>query len=197
MSEMNSVLRRLDELEAKEAIRQAIYRKARATDRADAEMELRALWADTDYSADMGAAESRAESIKGHVAGSFHCIGNILIEMDEDGQGARVESYVQAYIKTMPDKDSIAHFLGPDYLERPGVDPSVSHDLLIGIRYKDRFAKRDGEWKVESRSLINDWTITQPSTTFTSGVLFDALKLHGTWKPEDASYTEGGVGFGK
>ena len=82
-----------------------------------------------------------------------------------DGDVAHCESYV---IGTMRLRD----------------DKTVS---LIGGRYLDRLARRDGAWKIALRRCTIEWTMNGDTSFISSGAF--AGFIRGTWDRSDPSYT--------
>jgi hypothetical protein len=65
-----------------------------------------------------------------------HFIGNILIDLR--GDHAFAETYcIATHRKKQPDGDI--------------------HEHVVGVRYCDRFEKRDGAWKIAHRKALMDW----------------------------------------
>lgn len=144
-SGMNTVQMLLD----KQEISEVLYKRARAGDRADAEL------AHTCYHP--GATERHGEfdglatdfidkvsftrpKPGSPIAGMFHLITNILVDFDGP-EKAFVESYHVAWCQ-MTD----------------GTDAS------IGGRYLDRFERRGGRWAIVHRDVIFDWSRMEPET---------------------------------
>jgi len=51
-------------------------------------------------------------------------------------------------------------------------------DLLIGGRYLDRYARRDGRWKFSERAVLADWaTVTDPSAVRLAHPLIDGSHI--------------------
>ena len=66
---------------------------------------------------------------------------------------ALAETYVRALQRYPADaKASLAQLSGGQ-----SGKPGVGMDLLTSSRYVDRFERRDGEWRISRRSLIQDW----------------------------------------
>lgn len=76
---------------------------------------------------------------------SHHQVGNILYRID--GAAATTETYFTAYHRTPADAPVTAPFAG-DGAER---------DVVIAGRYVDRFACRDGDWRIVHRIGLSDW----------------------------------------
>jgi hypothetical protein len=139
----------IQQLLDKQAISEILYRRARAGDRADAEL------AHTCYHP--GATERHGEidglatdfidrvsftrPLPGSpIKGMFHFLSNILVDFTDD-DNAFVESYHVAWVQ-MTD----------------------GNDAVIGGRYFDRFERRDGRWAITHRDVIFDWSRVEPET---------------------------------
>ena len=139
----------IQQLLDKQAIAEVLYRRARAGDRADADL------AHTCYHP--GATERHG--VFDGLATEFidvvsftrpkpgtpmktmlHVVTNILTEF-EDGDHAFVESYHIAYM-TLND----------------------GNDAIVGGRYLDKFERRDGRWAIVHRDVIFDWSRQEPET---------------------------------
>ncbi len=134
----------------KQAISEVLYKRARAGDRADAEL------AHTCYHP--GATERHGEfdglatdfidvvsftrpKPGSPIKGMFHLITNILTDF-QDETHAFTESYHVAWCQM-----------------RDGTDAA------IGGRYFDTFEKRDGRWAIVHRDVIFDWSRMDPETS--------------------------------
>ena len=129
------------------AITHILTRYARAIDRFDMEM-LRTVYHPDAYD-DHG-------SYKGDVEGFIvflnevlprfettqHFLGNMHIELD--GDVAHTETYCQAWHRIA------------------GTDDEPDHDSVTGLRYVDRFERRDGEWRIAKRQIVIDWQRDDP-----------------------------------
>lgn len=72
---------------------------------------------------------------------TMHFLGNVLIELD--GDVARAETYCVAYHRLQgADVDSIA-----------------------GLRYIDRFERRNDEWRIAHRAIVVEWNRVDDVTT--------------------------------
>ena len=139
----------IQQLLDKQSIAEVLYRRARAGDRADAEL------AHTCYHP--GATERHG--VFDGLATEFidvvsftrpkpgtpmktmlHVVTNILTEF-EDADHAFVESYHIAYMTLNNGNDSI-----------------------VGGRYFDKFERRDGRWAIAHRDVIFDWSRQEPET---------------------------------
>ena len=126
---------------ARENIRDCIARLARGEDRRNAEQITACYWPDsiTDYGVFRG---DFAEYLAWVVPGSpaipctQHFVGQSVIEVE--GERARAETQVISYHR---------------------VDMGAEHrDVVIGGRYLDVFARRNGEWRIAERTMLYDWT---------------------------------------
>ena len=139
----------IQQLLDKQAISEVLYRRARAGDRADAEL------AHTCYHP--GATERHGEfdglaadfidkvsfthpRPGSPIKGMFHLLSNILVDFT-DADNAFVESYHVAWVQ-MTD----------------------GNDAVIGGRYFDRFGRREGRWAITHRDVIFDWSRVEPET---------------------------------
>jgi hypothetical protein len=139
----------IQQLLDKQAISEALYRRARAGDRADAKL------AHTCYHP--GATERHGEfdglaadfidkvsftrpRPGSPIKGMFHFLSNILVDFTDD-DNAFVESYHVAWVQ-MTD----------------------GNDAVIGGRYFDRFGRREGRWAITHRDVIFDWSRVEPET---------------------------------
>jgi SnoaL-like protein len=130
----------------KQEIQDVLMRYCRGVDRGDAELIASSFHADA--VSDLGSGPSSArdsaprivEGLNKSGATSMHFIGNVLIEVDDDV--AHSEAYFISYLAMTKD--------GKPYTRaRAG-------------RYVDRFERRDGEWKIALRVLVDDWNRLDP-----------------------------------
>ncbi|MBF3851494.1 nuclear transport factor 2 family protein [Burkholderia pseudomallei] len=139
------------------AIQDAMYRWCRAVDRLDYDEMRAAFHPDgTDnhgiYSGDVdGLIEWIRERHK-TIPVSMHQVSNMLIEFAGPDL-ALVETYVRT-TQHYPENatSSLVQLTG-----RSQVTPGVAVDLLTCSRYIDRFQRRNGEWRVLHRTLVQDW----------------------------------------
>lgn len=125
-------------------IRSLLARYSRGIDRADWDLVRSCFHDDArlDYGMVVGTVEEfiayASEGLAPMVA-LQHFLGQSLIELD--GDSAWSETYVQAFHRI------------------PGQPPN---DLVVAARYVDRLERRDGEWRIAARTMITDWTRTDP-----------------------------------
>lgn len=136
----------IEELLAKQAITEVIYRYCRALDRMDRDDAL-TIW-HPDGTADYGPGMYQGtgagfvdwvwpahESMLGH----SHQIANILIAVDDDRAGS--ESYVTAT-------------LWGEF------EPGTLTTIVSRGRYVDRWSRRAGVWAIDHRRFAEDLTVT-------------------------------------
>jgi SnoaL-like domain len=121
---------------------------ARGTDRLDGALIRSCYHPDAfdDHNAFRGGPAEFAEWVLAnlpHFAATMHFLGNIRIEVEGD----------VAWTETC----CVAH-----HLFRPE-DPQGERDLVLGLRYFDRFERRAGAgWRIALRRCIFDWSYTVP-----------------------------------
>ena len=133
----------------KQSIAEVLYRRARAGDRADAELAHSCYHpgATERHGQFDGLATEFIDVVSftrpkpgSPVKGMFHLITNILIDF-ADADHAFAESYHVAWVQ-MTD----------------------GNDASIGGRYFDRFELRDDRWAIVHRDVIFDWSRVEPET---------------------------------
>lgn len=136
-----AALAEVERLSAIEAIRACLYRICRAIDRVDADL-LRSgfhpgalIHYGKLYEGDVEGWIASAMAHQSTQSQRQHMIGNILIRVD--GDEAVAESYELDRHKT-PMNGEV-------------------RDLVLGARTLDRFARRDGEWRIVERTKVMDW----------------------------------------
>ncbi|MBT6275240.1 MAG: nuclear transport factor 2 family protein [Chromatiales bacterium] len=136
----------IEDLLAKQEITDVIYRYARGIDRLDFAL-VRACYHPDAYDDHGGLKGNVEEFISGCEAflpqfvATQHFMGNMLIEVE--GSLARAETYAVAYHrKALPD--------------------GSGKDDVFGIRYLDRFERRNGEWKIGHRVVATEWRRVEP-----------------------------------
>jgi len=119
-------------------IHDALMRYSRGVDRGDGELVMSCFHPDATL--DMGrgpmSPAALAEGIaKMTATGTMHFIGNEYVEVD--GDNAYSETYFISYATI--------------------TDSGTSASRSRGGRYLDRFERRDGEWKIPRRLLVDEW----------------------------------------
>jgi len=143
----------LNNIIAREKIRDCLARLARGLDRRDADMVRACYWPDaTD---DHGVAVSTVEEFVSWVSPgdpamilTLHTLGQSYIEFR--GDTGLAETHVTAYHR---------------------VDVGGQHrDIFLGGRYLDRMEKRDTEWRIAHHKMMYDWqNDLGPSADFSQG----------------------------
>ena len=131
----------VDELLAREEITDVIKRLARGTDRLDEEAMASCYHPDgfDDHNSFRGSGTEFAAwvcQVLPHFDATMHFIGPPSIRVD--GEAAHCDTYC------------VAHHVAADT------------DMILGLRYVDRFEKRDGHWLIAKRVCAFDWTYSVP-----------------------------------
>jgi hypothetical protein len=131
----------VDDLLAREEIGDVIKKLARGTDRLDREMMVSCYHPDgfDDHNSFRGPPSQFADwvcEVLPRFEQTMHFVGSPSIRLD--GDAAQVDTYC------------IAHHLRQDA------------DLVIALRYVDRFERRGGPWLIAKRVCAFDWTYTVP-----------------------------------
>lgn len=128
----------------KQAIHEVLIRYCRGVDRCDVETVDSVYHEDSvdDHGYWKGAGKEFAPFVVNRLAeansATTHSVTNVLIEVE--GEKAWSESQVMVH------------------LLRRGTDP-VETDVM-GARYLDRLSRRDGEWRIDDRTVVLDWNTT-------------------------------------
>lgn len=163
----------LQQLQDERDIRRIIYRYCRAVDRSDFAL-LRSCYhpdAFDDHGVYKGGVDGLLDYIRGE-SGKFlhtmHFIGNVLIDID--GDTADTEAYTLAFHRM------------------PASPTKPLRDLVVGLRYLDRFERRTGRWAIARRVCVFAWSqrtdVDQPAFDFSSVYVMSA-----TW-PHDPVYSQ-------
>jgi hypothetical protein len=142
----------LDELLAREEITDVVKALARGTDRLDRELMASCYHPDgtDDHNVFRGTGTEFAQWVVDtlpHFEATMHFIGppRIRRAMSEDGREvAKVDTYCVAHHVSRPDDDG------------------QQTDMVLGLRYVDRFERRDGRWLIAARVCAFDWSYTIP-----------------------------------
>ena len=161
---------RLAALIAKDEILEVIHRVARGTDRLDHDLIISGYWPDgfDDHNSFRGGPVDFADwvlEVLPHFHATHHFLGQSRIELEGD----------RAYVETYCDAHHVSH---PD-------ETGVIADMVLGLRYVDRFERRDGRWLIAKRVCAFDWTYT--TTTNTSWRFGDDFTI-GSRNRDDITY---------
>jgi hypothetical protein len=154
-------------------IRNLVYRYARGLDRGDWQL-VRSCFAEgatDDHGAFQGGVDNLidgARTLLQDFWGVMHLVGQVYIELD--GDKARSETYAVSF-------------------HRRHADPG-DEDTLTGLRYLDRLARVDGEWKIVARVTVHEWNTAVPANDWLDSTAF----VNGRRDASDASYALGLVG---
>lgn len=137
--------RTLEDLLAREDIGDIIKCLARGTDRLDEELIASCYHPDgtDDHNVFRGSGAEFARWVVEtlpHFETTMHFIGSPHIRVD--GDVAHADTYCVAHHISRPDEDG------------------QYNDMILGLRYVDRFERRDGRWLVAQRVCAFDWTYT-------------------------------------
>jgi ketosteroid isomerase-like protein len=133
-------------LMAERAITRVVCSYSRGIDRRDLEAVRDCYWPDAtdDHGSYRGGIDGFITFVDGALARferTNHFLGNIMIDVDLDTGRARAETYCVAYHR----------YCDPD--GRPT-------DMTAGLRYVDRFDRRQGSWRIARRVCAFDWRRT-------------------------------------
>jgi hypothetical protein len=93
--------------------------------------------------------------VLGYLAGfacTHHQLGNVFVELEDDGSTAYAEAYFTAYLGAPAAQSSTAE----------GPSSAGPMDVWVGGRYLDRLDKRESVWKIAYRVGIVEWSSAQP-----------------------------------
>ncbi len=162
---------RVEDLIAREEITDVIKRLARGTDRLDQDMMASCYHPDgyDDHNSFRGSGTDFAAwvcEVLPHFESTMHFIGPPNIRFGADD-----------LVSNIADCDTycIAHHIGADT------------DMILGLRYVDRFERREGTWLIAKRVCAFDWTYTVPFDPAKKFV-FEADFTVGRRDEDDISY---------
>jgi hypothetical protein len=128
-------------------IHEVVQRLARGTDRLDRDLMAGCYWPDgfDDHNSFRGNGDDFADwvcQVLPHFLATTHFIGAPRIQLD--GDVAQVDTYCVAHHVSHPD------------------DQGAQTDMVLGLRYVDRFERLDAKWLIAKRVCAFDWTHTVP-----------------------------------
>lgn len=133
-----------DVLVAKQACQDTLMRYARGVDRCDPGLVRSAYHPDAwdDHGGYQGGVDGFIAWLKPTVFDAYDCtmhkLGNMLIEIGEDGRSAFAETY------------AVAHHVATRAADG-------ASDLVMGVRYLDRLEDRGSGWKIAHRQMSFEW----------------------------------------
>ena len=172
---------KMEELLAKQEIRERILTYCRAIDRCDRTL-LESVFHDDamhDHGPYKGPSRQFCDfalELLARLEYTAHQASNILIRM-VDEQNALSETYFNAYHRI---KAGVEEPAFPDH------DLDQDEDVWIAGRYIDHFQRRDGVWKIAKRCGIHDWVRWAPADD--RGFGQSPANERGQRFPDDRSY---------
>ena len=141
--------RDLQALLDRQAIVDVVLRYCRGIDRLDLDLVRSCYHPDAtdEHGTFLGTRDEYVDWVAGiltRFTGTMHVVANQLIEVDGDADAAHCETYGVAYHWGEPLDDARRNF-------------------TTGFRYVDRFARRDGEWRIARRVAAREWTHVVPA----------------------------------
>jgi hypothetical protein len=121
---------------------------------------------------------------------------SVVISGVVNGSGAEFSDQITAYCRE--NMEYCFHSVANEWVEVKG-DHAVGElyvvahvtaggrDVMTGGRYIDSYERRDGAWKIKTRTFVSDWTTDHPSTNQSDG-MYDGLKNRGRFGSEDPVY---------
>jgi SnoaL-like domain len=185
----------VDELIAREEIRQCLLRHFRAADRADLDLERAAWWPDGTFVG--GPVEGTAsdfaaplfEALPAQFETLMHYIANMLIQVS--GDTAHAEIYGIGWHLLADDPEMLKAVLGEAKLAEFGNDVTKRYEMWVGVRYAVELRRREGEWRIFTMQPIIEWTRVQRYSGISEGGLPSAMPTRARRDRGDASYFGG------
>lgn len=90
-------------------------------------------------------------------------------QIDVEGDRAAAETYFMAYQRMRGGRSKIEDYFGPTYsaaAEKAGTI-TEDHEYIAGGRYIDQLTRRNGEWRIQSRLVMNEWGQCGPMSNVT------------------------------
>lgn len=149
----------LEQLSAREAIRDILHRYCKGIDRRDWAL-VRSCFADDhvhkhgDYEGPPDEFIGFASETLKNIPGTHHSISNVHITLSDDGNSATTEANFVAY-----------HYIeagNPDFHACHGSSKAI--DWIVAGRYNDTLEKRDGSWIIVRRNAVHDWERSEEAT---------------------------------
>ena len=144
----------LEDVIAKEEIREVVLKLARGTDRLDRELIISCYHPDAldDHNEFRGPPDAFADwvlEVLPFFQATTHFTGPPAIELARAGEAPADTAWVETYC--------VAH-----HVMRPD-DSGAQNDMVLGLRYVDRFEKRPASgWRIAHRVCAFDWNYAVP-----------------------------------
>jgi SnoaL-like domain len=157
----------LDAALSRDAIRLLLTGYCRGVDRGDKDLLASVFWEDSTVISGVvnasgpGFADGIVDYVTANLEYCFHSIANEWIEVT--GGHAVGEHYI------------LAHMC------------AGGQDVMTGGRYIDSYERRDGVWKIKSRTFVADWNTTHPKSLELDG-MYEPLKTRGSFGKGDPVY---------
>ena len=146
------------QLWAREQIRDLLHRYCQGIDRRDW-VKVRSCFADDhvhSHGGFVGSADEFvgfASAVLGTIPATHHTIGNVHIDLADDGQSAATEANFVAY-----------HLIEAGHFEgTPVPTGGKATDWIVAGRYCDRMERRDDAWLIVKRDAVHDWERVDPA----------------------------------
>ena len=138
----------LETVLAEREIHRVLLSYCRAADRVDLDLMRSCYWPDAtdDHGSYRGGLDGFIVFVEEALARfetTNHVLGNVFIEIEPDGVTARSEASCVAYHRYRDPQGGLV-------------------DMTAGLRYVDRFERRDGQWRIARRVCAYDWRRTDP-----------------------------------
>jgi len=168
----------VDDLLAREEIADVVKALARGTDRLDRELMASCYHPDgtDDHNVFRGTGTEFAQWVVDtlpHFQATMHFIGPPRIRTSSSrlDTSAKVDTYCVAHHLSKPD------------------DQGQQTDMVLGLRYVDRFERRDGRWLIAARVCAFDWSYTVEFDP-ARGFQFESTWTLGARDRTDVTYQE-------
>ncbi|HUD94076.1 nuclear transport factor 2 family protein [Sphingobium sp.] len=154
----------LDQALSRLAIHDLVMTYCRGIDRGDAELLASIFWEDSTVVSGIvnASGPAFADGVTAYCTANldycFHSVANEWIDVKGDhGVG---EHYVIAHLS------------------------AGGQDVMTGGRYLDRYERRNGVWKIASRTFVADWNTAHPASMALDG-MYEPLKTRGAFGKDD------------
>ena len=101
-------------------------------------------------------------------------------QIDVEGSRAAAETYFLAYQRMRGGRAKIEDYFGPTYADAATKAGTINedHEYVAGGRYVDQLTRRNGEWRIQSRIVMNEWGQCGPLRNITDeGMIRHNIRL--------------------